>query len=138
VIGCKVPKNIVNFKSTKRQKSMITSVVPKLPFIDKQRTLNFYVDQLGFVLSADYGDYVILRMDSVELHFFAYPTLEPGKSDFMIYARIEKDIEKHYERLEKMEPPFERLGKLELKPWGQKEFPLIDPNGTLLTFGQAL
>lgn len=116
---------------------MITSAIPKLPFIDKQQTLDFYVNQLGFVLGSDYGDYLILRTDSIELHFFSYPTLDPGKSDFMIYLRIDRDIEKLYEKFSKMNPPLKRLGKLESKPWGQKEFPLIDPNGTLLTFGQA-
>jgi hypothetical protein len=29
-------------------------------------------------------------------------------------------------------------GKLEDKPWKQSEFSVIDPNGTLLTFGQAI
>lgn len=116
---------------------MITSVVPKLPFIDKQITLNFYTGQLGFRIDADYGDYVIVRKDGAELHFFAYPTLVPGKSDFMIYLRIDNDIEALYEQWKTSVPALERLGPLELKPWGQKEFPLIDPNGTLLTFGQA-
>ena len=27
---------------------------------------------------------------------------------------------------------------LEIKPWGQKEFALLDPDNNLLTFGQAL
>jgi hypothetical protein len=35
---------------------MITRVVPKLPFIDKQQTIEFYVNGLGFNLQFDYGD----------------------------------------------------------------------------------
>jgi hypothetical protein len=116
---------------------MIASVIPKLPFINKQLTLDFYIGQLGFQLDADYGDYVIIHKDRAELHFFAYPTLVPGKSDFMIYLRVDTDIEALYEQWKATVPALERLGQLELKPWGQKEFPLIDPNGTLLTFGQA-
>jgi catechol 2,3-dioxygenase-like lactoylglutathione lyase family enzyme len=117
---------------------MITSVVPKLPFIDKQATIDFYVRQLGFNMGNDYGDYFIVTLDAAELHFFSYPTLVPGKSDFMIYLRIDNGIEQLYEKWKKNDPPPERLGKLELKPWGQKEFPLIDPNGTLLTFGEGV
>ncbi len=116
-------------------RQMITSVVPKLPFIDKQETLDFYVQQLGFELLSGYGDYVIVRRDGAELHFFAYPTLLPAKSDFMIYLRVDTGIEALYQQLEKLK--LDRLGRLELKPWGQKEFPVIDPNGTLLTFGQG-
>jgi len=67
---------------------MITSIVPKLPFIDKQQTVDYYVNRLGFKLRSDYGDYLIVDLEGVELHFFSYPKLEPGKSDFMIYLRI--------------------------------------------------
>lgn len=117
---------------------MITAAIPKLPFIDKVITCHFYVDQLGFEMTADYGDYLILNKDAIELHFFAYPTLLPSKSDFMIYLRVDYNIEDLHEQFLKISPSLDRLGKLEIKPWGQKEFPLIDPNGTLLTFGEAM
>ncbi|GAB1453064.1 hypothetical protein MASR2M47_31200 [Draconibacterium sp.] len=29
-------------------------------------------------------------------------------------------------------------GKLETKPWGQKEFSILDPDNNLLTFGQSV
>ena len=116
---------------------MITSVAPKLPFINKQHTIDFYLS-LGFQLRSDYGDYVIMRLDSAELHFFSFPTLEPAKSDFMIYLRVDDGIEKLYEKYSKLNPPLKDLRKLESKPWGQKEFHIIDPSGTLLTFGEAV
>jgi hypothetical protein len=28
-------------------------------------------------------------------------------------------------------------GKLQTKPWGQKEFSILDPDNNLLTFGQS-
>jgi uncharacterized glyoxalase superfamily protein PhnB len=117
---------------------MITSVIPKLPYIDKAITLDFYLGQLGFVLDADYGDYLILYRDAAELHFFSYPTIVPGKSDFMIYLRISNGIEQLYEQWKNNGQQLAQMGKLETKPWGQQEFALIDPNGTLLTFGQAV
>ncbi len=96
---------------------MITSAVPKLPFIDKQATLDFYVGRLAFELTADHGDYMILFKGPVELHFFAYLALDPRKSDFMIYLRVDEDIEGLYEQYKSMTPPMTRLGRLELKPW---------------------
>lgn len=117
---------------------MITTVIPKLPFIDKQKTLNFYIEQLGFSLLSDYGDYLLLSCDNVEVHFFSYPTLLPEKSDFMIYLRIDSDIEKYYQILQNLNVEIHPNGALEIKPWNQKEFAIIDPNGTLLTFGQKL
>lgn len=117
---------------------MIAKAVPKLPFIDKELTLSLYVGVLGFEITGDYGDYFILVNSGVELHFFSYPTLVPGKSDFMIYMRVDKEIELLFESLKDIDSHVGRLGSLEVKPWGQKEFPLIDSNGTLLTFGQSV
>lgn len=117
---------------------MITAAIPKLPFIDKRKTLEFYTLSLGFNLLADHGDYFIVSRDAAELHFFAYPTLDPAKSDFMIYLRIDAGIETLHHQWTTAQPAIPRLGKLERKPWGQIEFPIIDPNGTLLTFGQGV
>ena len=114
---------------------MITSIIPKLPFIDKQRTTEFYT-QLGFQLDADYGNYLILLTEVTELHFFHHPKLRPAASHFMIYLRMNNGIEHFYENLLNQHIPI--LTALENKPWGQAEFALTDPNGTLLTFGQAL
>jgi len=134
---CHILKQIDNRTLSLLQNSnMIQSAIPKLPFIDKALTIDFYIQQLGFELIADYGDYFLIKLDGTELHFFAYPELKPDKSDFMIYLRVKDDIEALYAQWNNLKPALLRLGKLELKPWGQKEFPLIDPNGTLLTFGQ--
>jgi uncharacterized glyoxalase superfamily protein PhnB len=116
---------------------MITSVIPKLPFITKQQTIDFYV-QLGFTVQADYGDYVIMKETHVVLHFFSYPTLQPGKSDFMIYLTVAADIEKLYQNFQATGIAIHPNGALEDKMWQQREFSILDPNGTLLTFGQSL
>lgn len=115
---------------------MITRIIPKLPFIDKQQTIDFYVEKIGFTLRSDYGDYLIMDLGNVELHFFSYPTLAPSKSDFMVYLRVDSDIETLYEKCSHEISPAKCLARLEAKPWRQKEFSLGDPNGTLLTFGQ--
>lgn len=117
---------------------MITTIIPRLPFIRKQDTLNFYVTQLGFRAGSDYGNYFLVHVDAAELHFFEYPELDPKKSDFMVYLRVDNHIEALYEKWRSCQPPFQQLAKLEAKSWGQKEFSLIDPNGTLLTFGEAM
>ena len=116
---------------------MITQIIPKLPFIAREPTIQFY-ELLGFNLRSDYTDYLILDLPPAELHFFSYPTLVPGKSDFMIYVRLERDIEKFYAQIQEAGIAIHPNGKLAEKPWKQKEFSVLDPNGTLLTFGLAL
>ncbi|MGV3695709.1 VOC family protein [Flavobacterium sp.] len=105
--------------------------------MDKQLTIGFY-EELGFKLSADYGDYILMNQKEVELHFFAYPELHPNKSDFMIYLRMETGIETFYAKIQDFGITIHPNGKLESKSWNQKEFSIIDPNGTLLTFGQSV
>lgn len=116
---------------------MITTIIPKLPFIDKQKTITFYA-KLGFSILSDYGDYLLLKNDKVELHFFSFPTLIPEKSDFMIYLKVDTAIEKLYQEVQSKAIKIHPNGTLETKPWNQKEFAIIDPNGTLLTFGQSI
>lgn len=115
---------------------MITSVIPKLPFIDKQKTIAFFTS-LGFVERADYTDYVVMTSDHTELHFFSFPTLKPEKSDFMIYFRT-NEVDKLYADLQQKNITIHPNGPLKIQPWKQKEFSILDPNGTLLTFGQAV
>lgn len=115
---------------------MITTVIPKLPFIEKQKTIDFY-QKIGFKVISDYGDYFITSLENVELHFFSFKELNPHKSDFMIYLRIDNDIDMYYLKLQDLGVKIHPNGALENKPWNQKEFAVIDPNGTLLTFGQA-
>jgi uncharacterized glyoxalase superfamily protein PhnB len=116
---------------------MITFIIPKLPFIDKQKTIGFY-NRLGFNVGADYTDYLIMNDARTELHFFSHPTLEASKSDFMIYLRVDADIEALYQTFQQKGIVIHPNGKLEDKLWKQREFAIIDPNGTLLTFGQAI
>ena len=47
---------------------MISAVIPKLPFINKNETIDFYA-KIGFQLEADYGEYLIFSLEQTELHF---------------------------------------------------------------------
>ena len=114
---------------------MISAIIPKLPFINKDETLQYY-SKLNFKLLSDFGNYLILKNENCEIHFFEFKNLQPSESDFMIYLRIENGIDGFYENLIRNKIEIHPNGKLETKPWKQKESSLIDPNGTLLTFGE--
>lgn len=116
---------------------MLTAAIPKLPFIDKNETIDYYIDKLGFQLITDYGDYFLIENGPIEIHFFHFPILNPGKSDFMIYFRVDREIDVLYDDYRMKGITIHPTGGLEEKPWRQKEFSLLDPSGTLLTFGQA-
>ena len=116
---------------------MLTYVHPKLPMRDKTQSKNYYLNQLGFVEVSDYGDYLILSKDNIEIHFFEFKELEPRKNYGQIYIRT-NDINELYQSLIDNNTTIHPNGKLEIKPWGQKEFSVLDPDANLITFGQSI
>jgi uncharacterized glyoxalase superfamily protein PhnB len=54
-----------------------------------------------------------------------------------VYISV-KDIDNFYNSLLITDVTIHPNGALEKKPWGQKEFALLDPNGNLLTFGESI
>ena len=82
--------------------------------------------------------HLIATYNNSELHFFEFKELLPEKSDFMLYLKISSNIEKFYDLLKSKDIKIHPNGKLETKPWNMKEFSLIDPDGTLLTFGEKI
>ncbi|WGK63943.1 bleomycin resistance protein [Croceiramulus getboli] len=118
---------------------MLTHIHPKLPMRKKSVTRDFYTDQLGFRVfgTADYDDYLMMERDRVQIHFFAFPDLNPRKNYGQIYLRVE-EIDTIYASLLKKGTPIHPNGKLADKPWGLKEFALLDPDSNLLTFGEQI
>ncbi|HLP21139.1 MAG TPA: VOC family protein [Chitinophagales bacterium] len=116
---------------------MLTSINPKLPMRDKTVTRNYYITQLGFAqVGGDYPDYLMVKKDNVEIHFFLFKELDPKENYGQVYIRT-TGIEKVYEGLLSSGVSIHPNGPLQTKPWGQKEFALLDPDNNLLTFGEG-
>ena len=116
---------------------MLKDIIPKLPIRDKMLTKEFYLNQLSFELISDYGDYILLKKDQIEIHFFEFKSLDPLENYGQVYIRV-IDINKLYKSLLNKSIAIHPNGHLEVKPWRQKEFSLLDPDNNLLTFGQAI
>ncbi len=114
------------------------NIIPKLPAIDLSATKSYFESAIGFISISQYPEYLIMRKGDAELHFFEFKDLDPLKNYAMVYIRIASGIEDLYAELEKSGAKMHPNGKLEVKPWGVKEFAILDPNHTLLTFGQLL
>lgn len=118
---------------------MLTNIHPKLPMRDKALTRKYYVEQLGFedCGAEDFEGYLMVKKDKVEIHFFAFPELNPKENYGQVYIRTE-DIDALFKSLLERKVPIHPNGHLQMKPWGQKEFALLDPDSNLLTFGASL
>lgn len=118
---------------------MLTDIHPKLPMRNKAVTREYYISQLGFrdVGKADFEGYLILEKDSIQVHFFEFTDLDPKENYGQVYIRT-SDIDTLYQTLLNKHVNIHPNGHLQIKPWGQKEFSLLDPDNNLLTFGQSL
>lgn len=116
---------------------MLTHINPKLPMRNKAATRHYYVNQLGFEEIGNYEGYLMLKKDSVEIHFFEFKALNPKENYGQVYIRT-NNIDGLYSYLLERKVEIHPNGKLQTKPWGQKEFALLDPDSNLLTFGQSL
>ena len=116
---------------------MLNDIIPKLPMRNKILTSEFYLKQLSFELISDYGDYILIKKDQIEIHFFEFKTLNTIENYGQVYIRV-FDIDDVYKDLKDKNVSIHPNGNLEIKPWGQKEFSLLDPDNNLLTFGQAI
>src|SRR5260370_33315897 len=114
--------------------------IPILPSRSLNDTLTFF-RRLGFEGKIhSRGDYAILMRGTLELHFFTHRELRPAESCAGCYIRV-LDVESIYRAFALAQLPrkgIPRLDPLEDKPWGMREFAIVDADGNLLRIGQAL
>ena len=116
---------------------MLTNINPKLPMRNKRITKEYYINKLGFAEIGDYDGYLMLEKDAIELHFFEFKNLNPDENYGQVYIRTDK-IDSLYQTLLDAKVWIHPNGQLETKPWGQREFSLLDPDKNLLTFGESI
>jgi catechol 2,3-dioxygenase-like lactoylglutathione lyase family enzyme len=118
---------------------MLTAVHPKLPMRDKGLTRAYYVDQLGFTVhgNGDHADHLMVEREGVQLHFFLFKELDPKANYGQVYIRTDA-IDALYRSLIDRGVRIHPNGSLQNRPWGQREFALLDPDHNLLTFGEAV
>jgi uncharacterized protein (TIGR02246 family) len=117
--------------------------VPILPAIDLVATRAFY-ETLGFTASyfspAGERGYLIARRGDLELHVFSHPQLGSVENYAGCYWRVTDADAMHdeYARLGLPSSGAPSLGDIENRPWGMREFVLIDPNSNLIRIGHPL
>ncbi len=118
---------------------MLVNIHPKLPMRSKEITRDYYINKLGFVEvgEQDYHGYLIVKKDHVEIHFFEFKDLDPLENYGQVYIRTE-NIEPVYNSMIAQNVEIHPNGPLSSKPWGHREFALLDPDSNLLTFGESI
>jgi catechol 2,3-dioxygenase-like lactoylglutathione lyase family enzyme len=126
--------------TTERNMHQPDTAIPILPSRSLNDTLTFY-RRLGFDGKIhSHGDYAILTLGTVELHFFTHRELRPAESFAGCYIRV-SDVESVYRAFASAQLPGKGIPRqvaLEDKPWGMREFAIVDPNGNLIRIGQKV
>lgn len=118
---------------------LIDIAIPILPARDLDQSVEFY-QRLGFQVvgrAPAPEDYALLRRDGMELHLFGAPDLDPNTCYAGCYLRVTdaKQLHDEFATLGLTDSGLPRLSSLEQKPWGMREFHVMDPSGVLLRIG---
>jgi catechol 2,3-dioxygenase-like lactoylglutathione lyase family enzyme len=115
--------------------------IPILPARDLAETRRFY-EALGFRATGwwpeEFGGYAILRRGDLTMHFFAYEELSPSANYAQCYWRVQ-NVDALHAACQAAELPSSGIPRLDAvadKPWGMREFAIVDPNGNLVRVGQ--
>ena len=123
---------------------MADFAVPILPSRDLLATLAFY-ERLGFEnagASPDEWDYMIIRRNGAELHFYLDPTVDPLTTAFTCYVFTE-DADALYTEWKALGMPTDpetgsRLHPISDMDYGMRQFAVIDPSGNQVSFGSPI
>ncbi len=90
-------------------------------------------ERLGFEGRHVDDAYAILHRDGVQLHFSALAGLDPKQNNSKCRVDVQ-NVEALYETF----PPdtIDPNGALSLKPYGMREFVVLDPSGIAVMFGE--
>jgi len=111
----------------------LISAIPKLASLDIAMSLSFF-ERLGFSSRFSSPAYGVAERDGVAIHFWlcSDPRI-PSETGCRIIVEGIDELFATYARLNVVHPN----GQLEAKPWGVREFSILDIDGNLVTFQQA-
>jgi hypothetical protein len=108
------------------------SVAPIMPSTDIARTAAFYA-RLGFAMGDPDGDFLMMRRDDIELFFGLNPEHDPKRTAACIYVRVSDSdaLNALWHGIQGVKQPVDQ-------DYGQRDLPVIDPDGNMLLFGSPL
>lgn len=120
---------------------MLEKLCPILPSRDIEATERFY-ERLGFVtVHAEVDEYLLMKRDGAEVHFFFAKDHNPATCDHGAYLRP-SDVNAFSAEVETLGLPkdnaFPKFWPAEDKVWGMREAILWDPDGNLIRAGQEI
>lgn len=110
------------------------SATPVLASLDIERSVEFYCSRLGFTkVHVQQGTYGIVSRGAVQLHFWACTERHIAENT-SCRVRVEgiEALFAHCSAFDIVHPN----AALDTRPWGTREFGVLDPDGNLVTFAE--
>jgi hypothetical protein len=112
---------------------------PVLPAHDIAETIDWFQRKLGFEPEFQYPlehpVYAVVSRQGTEIHLRAAP-VDAAQNRCQCYVGVTGVDDLYHEYL--VRGVIHPAGDLEVKPWGQKEFAVLELNGATLVFGEGL
>ena len=106
--------------------------VPVIPARDTAASAGWYREHLGFEIVHSEPGWAIVERDDVGVHLRGESSIGPEDATVMFRIRV-VGIDELYERC-RADGIVHPDARLEAKPWGAREFAIVDADGNLLTF----
>lgn len=115
-------------------KPVLRWAAPVLASLDIERTIAFYGSRLGFTrVYADPGVWGIVSRDDVYIHFWACSEKHIAEStSCRVYVT---GVDALYAEMQ-AQGVVHPNASLQTKPWGAREFGVLDQDGNLVTFAE--
>jgi len=113
--------------------------IPVLPAADVAEALGWWTGSCGFVETfrdATPPNYAGIARGEARVHISAVSCKELARTvgDQTMVRFVVKGVEEFYLEYQRRGGQVHPNGKLQVKPWGTREFAAIDPNGVCVTF----
>lgn len=115
---------------------MLQSTIPILASLNEQETIKFYTEKLGFTLYSNWEGYLIFGRDDIFIHLWPCDNAVISKNT-SCYVNV-TEVEKLYAEYEAFGIVHPNGGALGEKPWGMKQFSILDNSGNLIHFGEEI
>lgn len=109
--------------------------IPVLASLDLDESAEFY-EKLGFLIGARFDDLLIVRRNTVELHFWRCDDRHIAENT-SCYIRT-TDVAQWYIEFSAQDLSPGRMSDIEDRPWGMRELCVWDPHGNLIKFGEII
>lgn len=108
---------------------------PVLAAMNIPKLVAFYEEKLGFERGWCDEGYGIVKRDEIAIHFWHCDNkIFPENTSCYVFVDAIEQLYEEYQATGVIHPN----GKLEDKPWGVREFAILDLYGNLIRFGEPL